>query len=238
MASSSMRDVATDMENAMILAYALAAALAWSSGLRLYLAVFLAGLAGRSGLVVLPGALHVLSSPWIIGAAVVLATAEFAADKISPLDSLWDALHTFIRIPAGAVMACAAFGHAEESSTLIAAGALGASLAGASHLTKAGVRALINLAPVPVTNGMASWFEECIVVGGLTLALLAPGVFLALLFAFLIVSAWVLPRLWRGVHHGYHAMSTRMVPARIRTDRGYRSPPTGERDTARRRSGD
>lgn len=221
----------------MILAYALAAALAWSSGLRLYLAVFLAGLAGRSGLVVLPGALHVLSSPWIIGAAVILATAEFIADKISPLDSLWDAVHTFVRIPAGAAMACAAFGHA-ETSTLIAAGALGASLAGASHLTKAGVRAMINLSPVPVSNGVASWFEECIVVGGLTLALLAPVVFLALLFAFLILSAWVLPRLWRGVHHGYHAMSMRMVPARIRTDRGYRAPSAGDNDAVRRRSGD
>lgn len=214
-------------ETAMVEAFSLAAALAWASGLRLYLAVFLAGLAGRSGIVVLPGALHVLSSPWIIGAAVVLATVEFLADKISPLDSLWDAVHTFIRIPAGAVMALAAFSNG-DSTILPAVVLLGAALAGASHLTKAGVRALINLSPVSVSNGLASWLEELIVLGGLTLALFAPLTFLVLLMVFLLFAAWALPRLWRGVQGGWQAMSMRMVPAPIRARRDYRN--VGKRD--------
>lgn len=211
----------------MIAAFALAAGLAWASGLRLYLAVFLAGLAGRSGLVELPGALHSLSALWVIAAAALLATIEFMADKISPLDSLWDAVHTFIRIPAGAAMAIAAFGYT-DSTVVAAAALLGAGLAGASHLTKAGFRALINFSPVSISNGLASWLEEVLVLGGLTLALLAPVLFLALLAAFLLFAAWVLPRLWRGVQGGWKTMSMRMVPVRIRPSNGYR--PMGKRD--------
>jgi len=207
----------------MIGAFALAVGLAWASGLRLYLAVFLAGLAGHSGIAYLPGALQVLSSPWIIGAAAILATVEFLADKISPLDSLWDAIHTFIRIPAGAVLAVAAVGRA-DLATVAAAAVLGATLAGTSHLTKAGTRAIINLSRVTISNGVASWLEDVLVVGGLTLALLAPVSFLTLLSVFLILACWALPRLWRGVQGGWSAMSTRMVPARIPASNRYRAP--------------
>ncbi|MGI4857532.1 MAG: DUF4126 domain-containing protein [Janthinobacterium lividum] len=211
----------------MIEAFSLAAGLAWASGLRLYLTVFLAGLAGRSGIADLPGGLHVLSSPWIIGLAAILATLEFLADKIPALDSLWDAFHTVIRIPAGAVLATAAFGHA-DATVLSVAAVFGAGLAGAAHLTKAGTRALINFSPASLSNWLASSAEDVLVLAGLTLALFVPIAFLALMLAFLMVAGWALPRLWRGVQGGWQHMSTQMVSVRIRSRGGYRS--LGERD--------
>jgi hypothetical protein len=207
----------------MMLAFSLAAGLAWAGGLRLYLTVFLAGLAGRSGLADLPGALHVLSSPWIIAAAALLATVEFLADKIPTLDSLWDAFHTFIRIPAGALLAVAAFGHA-DLSVLCAAALLGAALAGASHLTKAGTRAVINLTSKFVSNRFASIAEDVLVLVGLTLALCLPTAFLALMAAFVFLAAWALPLLWRSVQESWRTMSTQMVPVRIRSRDAYRRP--------------
>jgi hypothetical protein len=211
----------------MIDAFSLAAGLAWASGLRLYLAVFLVGLAARSGIVDLPGGLHLLSSPWIIGGAALMATLEFFADKVPALDSLWDAVHTFIRIPAGAALAVAAFGHADPT-TLSVAAIFGAGVAGAAHLTKAGTRALINLSPEPVSNWFASFAEDVMVLVGLTLALFLPVAFLALLIAFLLVAGWALPRLWRGVQGGWRTMSARMVAARITTPRVFRA--IGKRD--------
>lgn len=211
----------------MVEAFALAAGLSWASGLRLYLAVFLAGLAARSGIADLPGTLHGLSSPWIIGAAAILATVEFLADKVPALDSLWDAFHTFIRIPAGAALAVAAFGHADPTVLSVAA-IFGAGLSGAAHLTKAGTRALINLSPEPVSNWLASSAEDMMVLGGLTLALFLPVVFLALLVAFLLLAVWALPRLWRGVQESWRTMSARMVSVRVARPAVFRT--TGKRD--------
>ncbi len=124
----------------------LAAGLSWGSGLRLYLTVLLAGVFARLGLVHLPDTLSVLASPWVIGVAAVLTVTEFLADKIPAFDSLWDAIHTFIRIPAGAVLAAGALGHADPALLTVAALA-GGTLAGTAHLAKAGTRALINLSP-------------------------------------------------------------------------------------------
>jgi hypothetical protein len=128
----------------MIEAISLGAGLAWASGLRLYLTVLIAGVLARAGWLHLPDTLAVLTSPWVIGAAGVLAVTEFLADKIPAFDSLWDAVHTFIRIPAGAVLAAGALGHADPT-VLAIAGLAGGSLAGAAHVAKAGTRALINL---------------------------------------------------------------------------------------------
>jgi len=105
----------------MLEALSLAAGLSWASGLRLYLTVFVAGLFERMGLVHLPDTLAVLGSPWVIGVAAALAVVEFFADKIPAFDSLWDAIHTFIRIPAGAVLAVGAFGHADPALLTVAA---------------------------------------------------------------------------------------------------------------------
>jgi Domain of unknown function (DUF4126) len=205
-------------EAAMLEALSLAAGLSWASGLRLYLTIFVAGVFERMGLVHLPDALAVLGSPWVIGVAAFLSIVEFFADKIPAFDSLWDAIHTLIRIPAGAVLAAASFGHADPTLVTIAALA-GGTLAGASHFAKAGTRALINLSPEPVTNWAASATEDVGVLGGLTLAFFVPLLFLLLVIAFLVFAGWALPRLVRGVHGGVSRMAKHMVPSVERFNR-------------------
>ncbi|ABC38435.1 DUF4126 domain-containing protein [Burkholderia thailandensis] len=194
----------------MVEAISLGAGLAWASGLRLYLTVLIAGVFARVGLIHLPDTLAVLTSPWVIGAAAVLAVAEFLADKVPAFDSLWDAVHTFIRIPAGAVLAAASLGHADPT-LLVLAGLAGGTLAGSAHIAKAGTRALINLSPEPISNWIASTTEDGLTVGGLVLAFFVPLVFIALMIGFLAFSAWALPRLWRGVSGGFRGMANHMV---------------------------
>jgi hypothetical protein len=195
----------------MLESLSLAAGLSWASGLRLYLTVFIAGMFQRMGLVHLPDSLAILSSPWVIGVAAVLTVVEFLADKIPAVDSLWDAVHTFIRIPAGAVLAAGALGHADPAMLTIAALA-GGTLAGASHFAKAGTRALINLSPEPVSNWAASTTEDVGALAGITLALFVPLLFLVLVLVFLVLAGWALPRLARGVHGGVSRMAKHMLP--------------------------
>ncbi|WP_186118498.1 DUF4126 domain-containing protein [Burkholderia gladioli] len=194
----------------MVEAISLGAGLAWASGLRLYLTVLIAGVLARTGLVRLPDTLTVLMSPWVIGAAAVLAIAEFLADKIPAFDSLWDAIHTFIRIPAGAVLAAGALGHADPAM-LAVAGLAGGTLAGSAHVAKAGTRALINLSPEPISNWIASATEDGLVFAGLALAFFVPLLFLLLMVGFVAFAAWALPRLWRGVSGGFRGMAHQMV---------------------------
>jgi len=197
----------------------LAAGLSWGSGLRLYLTVLIAGLFARFGIIHLPDTLSALSSPWVIGVAAALAITEFLADKIPAFDSLWDAVHTIIRIPAGAMLAAGALGHADPALLTVAALA-GGTLAVTAHLTKAGTRALINLSPEPVSNVVTSTAEDGLVFGGVLLALFVPVVFLVMLVGFLMVAGWILPRLWRSVQGGFRGMATHMVSrlARSRHD--------------------
>lgn len=159
--------------------------------------VFCAGLLAHLGWLQLPSTLHVLASPWVIAVAGVLSVVEFLADKIPMVDTAWDAVHTFIRVPAGILLAAAAMGHMDPAATAIA-GLLGGALAGTAHLTKAGTRALINTSPEPFSNVAASSAEDVSVLGGLGLAFYLPWIFLAALLLFLIVAAFWLPRLWRG----------------------------------------
>src|SRR5260370_40448295 len=194
----------------MLEALSLAAGLSWASGLRLCLTVLVAGLFERLGLVHLPDTLSVLGSPWVIGAAAALAVVEFFADKIPAFDSLWDAIHTFIRIPAGAVLAAGALGHADPALMTVAALA-GGTLAGSAHLAKAGTRALINLSPEPFSNWIASSTEDVLVCIGLALALFVPVLFLVLMAGSLLFAGWALPRLWRGVQGGFRGMAAHMV---------------------------
>lgn len=216
----------------MLYALSLATGLAWASGLRLYLTVLLTGLLASFGAVRLPDSLSVLASPWMIGAAALLAIAEFLADKVPAVDSLWDALHTLIRIPAGALLAAAAAGHVEPS--VIAAAALaGATIAGTAHMVKAGARALINLAPEPPSNWVVSIAEDTLSVIGLLLALFIPGLFLLFMLAFLALAAFTLPSLWHGVQVGFRGMATDMVPVRrhVSSRSSDRIPPMrGRRD--------
>lgn len=175
-----------------------AAGLAWVSGFRLYLVLFLAGLLGRLEFVSIPTGLDLLTHDWVLAASGVMAVVEFLADKIPLVDSAWDAIHTFIRIPAGAILAAAALGFDNPALTLAAAIAGGAIASGA-HLTKAGTRALINTSPEPFSNWGASLAEDGMALGGLWAALAAPLLFLGLLALFLVVAILLIPRLLRAI---------------------------------------
>lgn len=187
---------------------ALASLLAWASGVRLYLVVFALGLAGHLGHVELPAGLKVLQHPWVLYAAGFMVLMEFLVDKVPAIDTLWDAVHTFIRIPAGALLAAGATGETLTALT-IAAGLLGGTLTAGTHFTKAGGRALINTSPEPFTNWGASFAEDVSVLGAIWFALNYPLVFLALLALFIVLMIWLLPRLWRGVKRVFRVLRRR-----------------------------
>jgi hypothetical protein len=168
----------------------------WASGLNAYAAVLVLGLAQRLGVVVLPHDLQVLDSPWVMGTASILFALNFLADKIPYVDSINDALQTFVRIPAGALLA---YGAATGLSPEIAvvAGLLGGTLAAGTHVAKTGSRALINTSPEPFTNVLASFGEDITVIGGLALAIAHPITFLCLLALFVVLLIWLIPKLIR-----------------------------------------
>jgi Domain of unknown function (DUF4126) len=169
---------------------------AWASGINLYAAILVLGLMGFSGDIILPRDLQILANPYVIGAAGFMYLVEFVADKIPGVDSAWDALHTFIRIPAGALLAAGAVGQLDPALSLAAA-IIGGGLTAATHVTKAGSRAVINTSPEPVTNWTASITEDLAVVAGLWAAFNHPWIFLVLLMAFIILMIWLLPKVWR-----------------------------------------
>jgi hypothetical protein len=171
---------------------------AWASGLRLYLVVFALGLAGYNGWVELPEGLRVLQHPYVIGAAGLMLFLEFFADKVPWIDSAWDQVHTFIRIPAGALLAAGATGDTVSAMT-IAAGILGGTITAGTHFAKTGGRLALNTSPEPFTNWAASLTEDAAVVGATWLAFAHPIVFLALFAIFIALLAWLLPKLWRFV---------------------------------------
>jgi hypothetical protein len=177
---------------------ALAAGLAWGSGIRLYAVLFLAGLAARLGYVELPPGLSVLTHDAVLAASGFMLCIEFCADKLPGFDTLWDAAHTFIRIPAGALLAALALAD-HDPALILAAAILGGTLASAVHLTKAGSRALINTSPEPFSNWTASFSEEALLLGGLWAALMHPLAFLVGLTLFLLAALWLLPKIWRGL---------------------------------------
>jgi hypothetical protein len=185
---------------------AIGAGLAWASGIRLYAVVFLAGLLGYFNVVHLPSGLHLLMNPVVLATSGVMFLLEFFADKIPGFDSIWDAIHTFIRIPAGALLAAATFSDVDPA-WMLAAGLIGGTIASGTHLTKAGTRAVINTSPEPFSNWTASFGEEFAVLGGLWAMFLHPVVFLILLAIFLGIAAWLIPKFWRA---------TRAVAERLR----------------------
>ena len=188
----------TPDEWGVVQSVALASLLAWASGVRLYLVVFAVGLAGHFAYATLPEGLRVLQHPWGSGAAGFMVLMEFMADKVPGLDSAWDALHTFIRIPAGALLAAGATGDSLTALT-VAAGILGGTITAGTHFTKAGGRAVINTSPEPFSNWGASFTEDAVVLSGIWLAFAHPLAFLVLLLLFLLLMAWLLPKVWRGV---------------------------------------
>jgi hypothetical protein len=177
---------------------ALGAGLAWASGIRLYAVLLLAGAMARLGYLSLPPALEVLQHPLVMAAAGVMALGEFLADKIPAFDSVWDTVHTFIRVPAGAVLAAAALGQADPVWVMVAA-IVGGAIASGAHLAKAGTRAVINTSPEPVSNWAASFGEDLLVPAGFLAAIKAPLVFLVLLAGFLAAAIWFVPKLFRAL---------------------------------------
>lgn len=170
----------------------------WASGINLYAAILTLGLLGASGQAQLPPGLEVLTNPLVIGAAGLMYCVEFFADKVPGVDSGWDALHSFVRIPAGAILAAAATTEIGPAAQLAAA-ILGGGLAAGSHVTKAGSRLLINTSPEPVTNWSASIGEDMLVIASMWAALNHPVIFICILVLILLVMAWLIPKLWRGI---------------------------------------
>lgn len=177
---------------------ALTMGVAWASGINLYAAILVLGTLGLTGNITLPPDLVILTDPLILTAAGVMYAVEFFADKIPGVDNSWDTVHTFIRIPIGALLAAAAVGEVNPSLA-IAAALLGGSMAAGSHAAKAGTRVLINASPEPFTNWFASLGEDVAVVAGLWTALHYPLLFVVLLLIFILLLIWLLPKIWRGV---------------------------------------
>ena len=175
---------------------ALAAALGWASGFRLYAVVFLVGMMGVAGWIALPPGLAVLQSPVVLIASGCMLLVEFFADKVPWLDSAWDAVHAFIRVPAGAVLAAGVFG-ADNATMAVVAGLLGGSLSATALATKMTTRAAANTSPEPFSNWGLSFFEDGLVVAVVWLATQHPVAFGIALVAMLIVSALLLAVLFK-----------------------------------------
>ena len=184
---------------------AMAMGSSWVSGIRLYAAVATIGLLGRFAHLRLPGELEVLTNWWIIGIAAGLLVVEFFADKIPYLDSTWDVIHTFIRIPAGAVLAAAAFGDFDRKVQVVAF-LVGGGLALSAHGTKATARAAVNLSPEPFSNIVVSLVEDAVAIVSIVMAFFLPIVLIILVTAFVVVSIFLLPKIIRILRKGLGRM--------------------------------
>jgi hypothetical protein len=202
---------------------ALTMGVAWASGINLYAAIFVLGYLGMTGNIILPTDLQILSDPMVMIAAGFMYCVEFFADKVPGVDTGWDTLHTFIRIPAGAILAAGAVGDVGTGAQL-AAGIVGGALATGSHMTKAGTRVLINTSPEPVTNWFASIGEDVAVIAGLWTALYHPVLFLVLLALFILLMIWLLPKIWRGIKQVFAWLGRNLGTGK--TDEPTKSPPT------------
>ena len=174
----------------------LALGAAWTSGINLYATVAVLGLLQHYGLAQLPGGLHVLDNWIIIGVALFLYVIEFVADKVPYVDTLWDAVHTFIRVPAGAIIAATAASELDPTVEVVAL-LLGGGLALSTHGTKATMRAAANTSPEPVTNWTLSLLEDVFAIGAVALAAIYPVAILVIILIFLLILAWILPKVVR-----------------------------------------
>jgi hypothetical protein len=189
----------------------LAMGAAWTSGINLYATVATLGLLQHFGLARLPGGLEALDNWVIIGIALFLYAVEFVADKVPYVDTVWDAVHTFIRVPAGAVIALSATTDLDPKVQVVAL-LLGGGLALSTHGTKATLRAAANASPEPFTNWALSTVEDIIAIGGVILAWLSPAVILIIILAFLLALAWILPKVVRAI--GRMVMAVRAFVSR------------------------
>ncbi|ROS04631.1 uncharacterized protein DUF4126 [Sinobacterium caligoides] len=177
---------------------ALTMGVSWASGVNLYAALLVLGIGGSTGNIDLPPELAVVQDPMVIAAAGLMYFVEFFVDKTPGADTVWDGLHTFIRIPAGAMLAASAVGDVTPALQ-VAAGLMGGSVAAATHATKAGTRMLVNTSPEPFSNWTLSIGEDLAVIGGLFVALNHPALFLVAFVLFIVLVIWLLPKLWRAL---------------------------------------
>ncbi len=177
---------------------ALSMGLAWASGINLYATLFTLGYLANTDNIDLPPDLQIVANPMVMSAAGIMYVIEFFADKTPGVDTGWDAIHTFIRIPAGAMLAAGAVGDLNPAVELAAA-IMGGSLAAGSHATKAGSRVLINTSPEPFSNWIASISEDVVVITGVWACINHPVLFLIALAGFILLMIWLLPRIWVGV---------------------------------------
>ena len=187
-----------DAYQQLIETIALTLGASWGAGINLYATIGMLGLLGAGGHVVLPETLQVVQDPLVIAAAALMYMVEFVADKTPGVDTGWDGIHSFIRIPAGVMLAAGAVGEISPA-LVVAAGILGGTVSATSHSIKAGSRVLINASPEPFTNWAASVTEDIAVIGGIWAALNAPLLFLALFIAFVLLAIWLLPKIWAGI---------------------------------------
>jgi hypothetical protein len=187
----------------------LAMGTAWTSGINLYATVAVLGIAGRAEMIQLPSGLHVLMDPLVIAVACIMYVIEFFVDKIPYVDSAWDTLHTFIRIPGGAILAARSLGPTSPALELAAILA-GGTVALAAHGTKATMRLAINVSPEPFSNWAASVGEDLTVLGGLWLAFNHPVVMLLLIAAFLALAVWLIPKLFHLAKRGFQMLRSRL----------------------------
>lgn len=171
---------------------------AWASGINLYATIFMLGLLGGNGYVALPEELALVEDPLVMGAAGLMYCVEFFADKTPGVDTAWDTVHTFIRIPMGAVLAMGAVGELNPALELTAF-LIGGTVAAGTHASKAGTRIMLNSSPEPVTNWTASITEDILVIVGIWAALNHPGLFIAGFAVFVLLLIWLLPRIWGGI---------------------------------------
>ncbi|HXG52107.1 MAG TPA: DUF4126 domain-containing protein [candidate division Zixibacteria bacterium] len=194
-------------------ALSLAMGTAWTSGINLYATVAALGIAGRLQMIALPPDLEVLTHPLVIAVACVMYVVEFFADKVPYVDSGWDVLHTFIRVPAGAILAARSLGDLNPALELAAVLA-GGTVALAAHATKAATRLAINVSPEPFSNWAASVAEDLTVLGSLWMIFNHPLIMLLLVAAFTAAVAWLTPRLFRLARRGFRALRERLRGAK------------------------
>jgi hypothetical protein len=171
---------------------------AWFSGINLYATVVTLGLLQKFTFVKLPGEMSMLSNGWVLGAAGAMYAIEFFADKIPAVDSAWDAIHTFIRVPAGAIMAAASFADFDPTVKTIAM-LVGGSVALGSHGLKASTRLAANTSPEPVSNIALSLGEDIFTFAGVTLLAFHPVVMLVVVIFLIILAIWLVPKIYRAI---------------------------------------
>jgi len=204
-------------------ALSLAMGTAWTSGINLYATVAALGIAGRAEMVRLPPDLEVLMHPAVIAIACIMYTIEFFADKVPYVDSGWDVLHTFIRVPAGAILAARSLGDMNPALELTALLA-GGSLALVAHGVKATTRLAINASPEPFSNWAASVTEDLAVLGSIWMIFNHPITMLVLICIFIVLVFWLVPKVFRAAKRGFHALRSKLRG--VRPDQSGPTPQT------------